>query len=592
MAVHRTRLCDRPGEPGAGDRMPIIGIDLGTTNSLVAVMRDGRPETLPNEFGEHLTPSAVAVASDGAVLVGRSAKDRLVVDQRAGRAFFKRDMGTAESYSFGGRRWTPTEFSALVLREMKRVAEMRLRQKVNLAVISVPAYFLEAQRQATMEAAQIAGLGVARILNEPTAAALAYGYGQPQKETRLLVFDIGGGTFDVTVLNIFEGVIQIAASGGESRLGGEDYTDALLDRLLSRCGLGRNHRAFGRMRQQVEVAKRHLSLHERAALVLEGHELVVGREDLEEAGREHTARLRPVVIRCLRDAGLKASDLEDVLLVGGASRMHVVKEFIRRELGREGNHVLDPDRVVALGAAVQAALCEADSAVDDMVLTDVLAHTLGISVSKELAPGHHQGGYFEPLIDRNTTVPVSRSKPFQTVYPDQDELVIEIFQGEARMVQENHLLGQLKIPGLRQRPGQKFPGGVEVRFSHDMNGLLEVEVTVLETGKKYSTVIERRPGALTPAQIQAAMQRLAPLKVHPRDRVENRARLERANRLFADLSGGGREELAMVLDAFERALQRQEEAAWEEVGRTLDAILSRYYQEEGERQPPDSGAPS
>ncbi len=572
--------------------MAIVGIDLGTTNSLVAVMRDGLPETLANELGDHLTPSAVAVAADGGILVGRAAKDRLVTEPRAGRAFFKRDMGTTSSYTFGGRTWTPTECSALVLQELKRVAGLRLGARVDRAVISVPAYFRETQRHATAEAARIAGLGVARILNEPTAAALAFGYRAPDREKRLLVFDIGGGTFDVTVLNIFEGVIEVAASGGESHLGGEDYTDALLERVLAACGLDRSHPAIGRIRQQVEVLKRNLSGREKAGLVIDAHELVVSRRELEAAGEAITARIRPVLVRCLRDAGIEAASIDDVLLVGGASRMPLVRELVRRELGREGNHALDPDRVVGLGAAVQAALCEADAHVEDVVLTDVCAHTLGIGISKELAPGHHQGGYFEPLIDRNTTVPVSRAKPFNTLHPNQDELIVEVYQGEGRMVADNQLLGKLRVDGLRHRPGQNLPGVVEVRFSYDMNGLLEVEATVLHSGRQFRTVIEERPGALTPAQIEAAIQRLAPLKTHPRDRVLNRARLERAGRLYADLSGEAREELAGLLDLFESALETGDEARWEEVGGMLDRLLSRYYREEGELQSPEGTAPS
>jgi molecular chaperone HscC len=571
--------------------MAIVGIDLGTTNSLVAVMRGGAPETLANELGDHLTPSAVAVAADGGILVGRAAKDRLVVEPRAGRAFFKRDMGTEARHDFGGRKWTPTECSALILQELKRVAELRLGAKVDRAVISVPAYFRESQRQATSEAARIAGLGVARILNEPTAAALAFGYRAPDQEKRLLVFDIGGGTLDVTVLNIFEGVIEVVASGGESHLGGEDYTDALLDRVLAECGLARTNPGVGRIRQQVEVLKRNLSARQKAGLVIGAHELVVSRGELEAAGESITARIRPVLVRCLRDANLEAAALDDVLLVGGASRMPLIRELVKRELGREGNQLLDPDRVVALGAAVQAALCEADAHVADVVLTDVCAHTLGINVSKELAPGHHQHGYFEPLIDRNTTVPTSRAKPFQTLHPNQDELIIEVYQGEGRMVADNQLLGKLKVNGLRHKSGQSFPGAVEVRFSYDMNGLLEVEATVLHSGRRFQTVIEERPGALTPKQIEAAIQRLAPLKTHPRDRVLNRARLERAGRLYADLSGPARDELAGLLDVFESALESGDEARWEEVGRTLDELLARYYREEGERQSPEPQEP-
>lgn len=569
--------------------MAIIGIDLGTTNSLVAVMRDNQPATLPNELGEHLTPSAVAVAKDGALLVGRPAWDRLVQVPDAGKAFFKRDMGTPVSYTFGGRRWTPTECSALVLNEMKRVAQLHLGKDATRAVITVPAYFRESQRQATAEAAQFAGLAVERIVNEPTAAALAYGYREPEKETKLLVFDLGGGTFDVTVLEVFSGVIEVRASGGESRLGGEDYTDALLNHLLARCDLKPGEAGHGQMRAQVETLKRRLSAREQTAITLEGHELLVSRRDLEEASAELTARIRPIVHRCLRDADLEPSHLNDILLVGGASRMHMIGAFLAAELQRKGSMTLDPDRVVALGAAVQAALCAGDAAVQDLVLTDVCAHSMGIEIGKEFAPGQIVSGYYEPLIERNTTVPVSRAKTFSAFHPQQDAILLEIYQGEARMTKDNHLLGKLNITGLA-RPGKQDPGKVEIRFTYDMSGLLEVDAKVVHSGKSFHLAIEERPGALTPRQIEAIRQRMAPLKIGPRDRVQNRARLERANRLYANLKGENRQTLTVLLDLFERALESQDETAWEAAGRHLDAFLSMHAFEEGEWQPPAGGS--
>jgi molecular chaperone HscC len=568
--------------------MAIVGIDLGTTNSLVAVMKDNQPETLPNEMGEHLTPSAVAMARDGAMLVGRAAWDRLVQDPGAGKAFFKRDMGTPATYSFGGKTWTPTECSAVVLNEMKRIAQKHLGEDVSRAVITVPAYFRESQRQATAEAAKLAGLAAERIINEPTAAALAYGYQHPEKETKLLVFDLGGGTFDVTVLEVFAGVIEVRASGGESRLGGEDYTDALLQRLMTNAGIAPKHPQIGAMRAQVESLKRRLSAREQSAVVLDGHELLVSRKDFEEAGAGLTARLRPVVLRCLRDAGLDGAKLDDVLLVGGASRMPMISKLLTAELGRAGTIRLDPDRVVALGAAVQAALCAGDAAVQDIVLTDVCSHTLGVATAREFSPGQIVPGYYEPLIERNTTVPTSRSKVMHTFDARQDSILIEIFQGEARMTKDNHALGTLRVTGLRQPAGVREPGSVDIRFTYGMSGLLEVDATVLRTGKTFHVTIEERPGALTPKQIDAIRARLAPLKVSPRDLVPNRARLERAHRLYASLRGMDRERLSEVLDQFEAALAGTDKEAWEIAGRDLDIFLGQHLLEEGEWQPPEN----
>jgi molecular chaperone HscC len=565
--------------------MTLVGIDLGTTYSSVARLADGRPQVLADERGSTLMPSAVAVAKDGALLVGSAAWDRLAHAPAAGRAFFKRDMGTSATYRFGGRKWTPTECSALVLSEMKRVAERALGRPVTEAVVTVPAYFREPQRQATCEAAAIAGLGVQRIVNEPTAAALAYGYRDPGREARLLVFDLGGGTFDVTLLHVYEGVIEVLATGGESQLGGEDYTDALLDHLVRQGGVRFPAKERGFARHEVEGAKRRLSVRDPVAIVLRGHELIVRRADLEQAGGSLTARMVPVVRRCLRDAGLAREAIDEVLLVGGATRMPLVHDLLRRELGVEGRSVFDPDQVVALGAAVQAALCADDEAVEDLVLTDVCAHTLGIEVSKELAPDKHEPGYFAPLIDRNTTIPVSRAKVFSTIHPFQDELEVVVYQGESRRVADNQRLGRLQLKNLRQGDVGGGHQSVEVRFSYDMNGLLEVEATALRTGKKERILIERRPGALTSAQVEAAMRRLAPLKVRARDRVPNRARLERAYRLYTQLSGLAREQLAEQLDVFESALESGDPSAVAYAGEVLDRLLADHPFEEGEWQP-------
>ena len=387
----------------------MIGIDLGTTNSLVAILANGEPTTLANELGEDLTPSAVAVAADGALLVGRAAKDRLIAAPHSGKAFFKRDMGTPISYNFGGRHWSPVECSALVLKEMKRIAEMHLGTPVESAVITVPAYFHDQQRQATLDAAKIAGLRVDRLLNEPTAAALAYGFRAGDELNTLLVFDLGGGTFDVTVLECFDGVVEVKASSGESRLGGEDYTDALVAWINQEFQWSPIENERLRWREQIEQVKRLLSRHEAAVMPVAGKEVRIERADFMKATAGLTARLRPVVRRALRDSQLTPAQLDAVLLVGGASRMPVVTDQLHEDLGLPPNTSLDPDRVVALGAAIQQGLCTGNAAVRDLVLTDVCPHTLGVEVGKQLTPGNIENGFFSPLIERNTTLPTSRS---------------------------------------------------------------------------------------------------------------------------------------------------------------------------------------
>ena len=558
----------------------MVGIDLGTTNSLVAHFVDGRPEILLNDLDEGLTPSVVAVAQDGTLLVGRAAKDRLINAPESGQAFFKRDMGTAVTYQFGGRRWTPVECSAVVLREMKRVAELRLGHAVESAVITVPAYFLDQQRQATVEAAQIAGLKVERLLNEPTAAALAYGHQENPDLSTLLIFDLGGGTFDVTILECFEGVVEVKSSAGESRLGGEDYTDALGKWLRQKGEWKPEAIAALRWREMVEQVKRELSAGETATIMIQGKELTVSRADFVAATRELTARLRPVVRRCLSDAGITPAHLDGVLLVGGASRMPLVVSSLTEDLLQEPSRTLDPDRVVALGAAVQAALIGRQAAVRDLVLTDVCPHTLGVAVTKQLAPGQMQEGYFSPLIDRNTTVPVSRSDLFHTLHPQQDEILLQVYQGEGRMVKDNQKIGQVRVTGLKTHAGQKQPGEIDVRFTYDMNGILEVEVTILHSGKKVTEVFEQRPGTMSKEEIREAIERLSPLKVHPRDTPPHRARLERAERLYQDLRSVERSILTSLIDQFERALSTQESGHIRTAAAELDSFMSPYFRDD------------
>lgn len=563
----------------------MIGIDLGTTNSLVAVFEKGGPRVLANELGEELTPSVIATSEDGGFLVGRAAKDRIILDPKSGVACFKRDMGTPARYRFGGKEWNPVTCSALILAEMKRIAEMNLGTKVSSAVITVPAYFHDQQRQATIEAAKIAGLTVDRIINEPTAAALAYGYRHPDQETRILVFDLGGGTFDVTLLEIFDGVVEVKSSAGESRLGGEDYTDALCQWLETKHAWKPELAQAGNWRQRVEVAKRMLAVHPVATVSLDHRLVEVTRQDLQEASASLTARLRPVVSRCLRDGNTSSTEIDDVLLVGGASRMALVHDFIRDQLKRITRIRIDPDRVVALGAAVQAGLSANDDAVSDIVLTDVCPHSLGVELTKDAGHGRLESGYFAPIIDRNTTVPVSRSRVFNTLHPQQDHVQLEVFQGEARMTRENQKIGQIQVGGLRHQAGQKHPGEIDVRFTYDMNGILEVEVTVLSSGIKKRLVVEQRPGSLSKREIDEALARLQPLKLHPRDLLPNRARLERANRVYAELVGPARDHLTAVVDPFESALESQDPLLIKQTAAVLDSFLRGFYEHEGESQP-------
>jgi len=332
-----------------------------------------------------------------------------------------------------------------------------------------------------------------------------------------------------------------------------------------------------RFRAEVEQVKRALTTGQSTTVTIKGAAVEVTRKDFGEATHELTQRLRPVVRRCIRDAQLTKQHLDGVLLVGGASRMPVVSAVLLDELDLEPNRSLDPDRVVALGAAVQAALCARNEAVKDLVLTDVCPHSLGVEVSKVMANQVHDG-YFSPIIDRNTTVPLSRSERFNTLHAEQDEIFLKVYQGESRLVRENQRIGEIRVKGMKQRSGQKDAGVIDVRFSYDMNGILEVEVTILHSGQKISEVFEQRPGTLSKADIAEAIARLKPLKTHPRDSLPNRARLERANRLWSDVKGEERDVLTMLIDHFERSLASQDNARIREAGEELDSFLKPYFQ--------------
>jgi molecular chaperone HscC len=555
----------------------MIGIDLGTTNSLVSVCDENGPRVLANELGEDLTPSVVAVAEDGAVLVGRAAKDRLITNPEAGQAFFKRDMGTTTTYAFGGRQWSPVECSAVVLREMKRIAETHLGREVDSAVITVPAYFHDQQRQATVNAASIAGLRVERLLNEPTAAALAYEFNREDDLNTLLVFDLGGGTFDVTVLECFDGVVEIKASSGDGRLGGEDYTEALIAWMAKELGQAAPNDQQMRWRNVVEHLKRRFTTEETVEVQIGEKKVPISRADFIDATNHITMRLWPAVRRALNDAQLTLKQIDAVLLVGGASRMPAVQDMVRHDLGTEPQRSLDPDRVVALGAAVQQALCVGGSAVRDIVLTDVCPHSLGVEVAKALLPGHSQPGYFDPILDRNTTVPVSRSRNYRTLHPQQEQVMLKVFQGESRLTKENHLIGMIRIDGLKSAQDDPQGGMFEVRFTYDMNGILEVEVTISSNGKKLTEVFEQRPGTMTREQIAEALKLLGSLKQHPRESPANRALIERAHRLFTELTGLLRDALTQELDQFEAALESQDPKLISAASDSLDAFMKPYF---------------
>ncbi|HEX7867092.1 MAG TPA: molecular chaperone HscC [Variovorax sp.] len=562
----------------------IVGIDLGTTNSLIAVWRDGQSVLIPNGLGDTLTPSCVSIDEDGTVLVGRAARDRLQTHPDRTAAVFKRYMGSDKTLRLGKREFRPEELSALVLKALKADAEAALGEPVTEAVITVPAYFSDAQRKATRTAGQMAGLRVDRLLNEPTAAALAYGMHNMGAETRFLVFDLGGGTFDVSILEMFEGVMEVRASAGDNFLGGEDFVAVLIDLFFERRGLKASLRKDAHFMQQLtgaaEAVKRALSSQPKAMLSVwhDGtqHTLDLDESTLEQACATLLKRLRTPVERALRDANLRSGQLDNIVLAGGATRMPIVRRLVTTMFGRFPSIDFNPDEVVALGAAVQAGLKARDAALKEVVMTDVSPYSLGVEVSMRISEATSSPGHFDPIIERNSPVPISRVKTYFPTSKGQFLVDLNIFQGEARMVRDNIHLGQLRVelPGIAAEES-----GVDVRFTYDVNGLLQIEATVQKTQQKSSVLIEGNPGLLSESEIAERLKALDELKIHPRDTLENRTLLARAERLYQQLRGDVRAWLGAQIREFERLLASQDKRVIAPAQRQLEAQLNHIERE-------------
>ena len=564
----------------------IIGIDLGTTNSLVAVWRDGKASIIPNALGKNLTPSCVGIDDDGTVLIGEAAHARLQTHPHMTAALFKRYMGSERKTTLGKQVFRPEELSSMVLRALKDDAENYLGHKVTEAIITVPAYFSDAQRNATRVAGQLAGLKVERLLNEPTAAALAYGIQDTQRETKFLVFDLGGGTFDVSILELFEGVMEVRASAGDNFLGGEDFVTALVDAFIVRSGLvkAQNGQELTgsqrqRLRDEAERAKRTLSDEPTAnmSFMFDGAEYKweVTEEILANLCEPLMQRLRTPVERALRDATIKASELDSVVLAGGATRMPLVRKLASRMFGRFPMIHLDPDEAIALGAAVQAGLKMRDAALNEVVMTDVAPYSLGIAIARQFGPNNYEGGHFLPIIERNSTVPVSRVENVTTIGDFQKELSVKVYQGEARLVSDNIYLGTLTFPIPGKKAGEI---SADVRFTYDVSGVLEAEVTVLPTQEVHKLVITENAGVMTAAEIEKRLGELSELKIHPRDRIENRTLVAQADRLYEQLLGQEREYLAQYVAAFQSVLDKQDPIATK---RARESLVQAMRQLEG-----------
>lgn len=496
----------------------IIGIDLGTTNSVVSIMEGGEPRVIANQEGSRTTPSVIAFTTKGETLVGEPAKRQAVTNPQNTIYSIKRFMGRRHneveseekmvSYKVMGaaadyvkvnvhdKEYTPPEISALVLRKLKEAAENYLGHKVNKAVITVPAYFNDAQRQATKDAGQIAGLEVARIINEPTAAALAYGLDR-KKEEKICVFDLGGGTFDVSILEVGDELVEVLSTNGDTHLGGDNFDEVLIDYIAAEfqkeqsIDLRKDPMALQRLREAAEKAKKELSTQQSTDINLpfitadasgaKHLQLSISRAKFEELVDPLVERCRQPVLNALKDAKLKPGDIHEIVLVGGSIRVPKVQKLVRDMFGKEPHQGVNPDEVVSLGAAIQGGIIAGD--VKDVVLLDVTPLSLGIET---------EGGIMTVLVERNTTIPTTKTETFSTASDNQPAVTVRVFQGERKMATDNRLLDEFNLDGIPAAP--RGVPQIEVKFDIDVNGILSVSAKDKASGKEHSVQIKQSSG--------------------------------------------------------------------------------------------------
>ncbi|MCP4540823.1 MAG: Hsp70 family protein [Chloroflexi bacterium] len=520
----------------------IVGIDLGTTNSGVAIVRDGAPQMIPNG-SERIIPSVVGYSPSGQWLVGTPARNQYVLSPESTIRSIKREMGTDIRVQLAGREYSPQEVSAFILRELKSIAEKNLGHEITDAVITVPAYFPDAARQATRDAGQIAGFNVRRIINEPTAAALAYGLNMAEDQM-VLVYDLGGGTFDVSLVELMGGIVEVRASHGNTRLGGDDFDQLVAEDLAKqfkkqhKVDLREDRRAWARLLRAAEMAKIELSAHpftwikeeylaEKKGVPLH-LEREISRHEFKESIDDLLDQTLDSVDRVMKDAQVTADELTQVILVGGSTRIPAIWELISNYLDVEPHMSINPEEAVALGAGVQAAIIDGQPI--DAILVDVTPYSLGIAVA-ELHFGRMITDRYSVLIRRNTTIPVTKEEIYTTVHPEQDTVEIEVYQGESQIASQNTLLDKFKVTDLEaEEPGELAK--VTVRFDFDVNGILTITAQDRHTGKKKDITVEASMARLSESEILQAQTRVSATDKAVELSAEMLALLEQAQQLL------------------------------------------------------------
>ena len=582
----------------------IIGIDLGTTNSCVAVMEGGKPTVIANTEGARTTPSVVAFTKNGERLVGEPAKRQAVTNAEKTISSIKRDMGTDRGRTIDGKKYSPQQISAMILQKLKADAENYLGEKVTEAVITVPAYFNDAQRQATKDAGKIAGLEVKRIINEPTAAALAYGLDN-EKEQKIMVYDLGGGTFDVSIIEIGDGVIEVLATSGDNRLGGDDFDQKVTDWMLAEfrkaegVDLSNDKMALQRLKEAAEKAKKELSSATTTNINLpfitatsEGpkhFDMTLTRAKFDELTHDLVERTAIPVQNALRDAGLSASELSKVLLVGGSTRIPAVQDKVKMLTGHEPNKSLNPDECVALGASIQGGKLAGDAGAGEILLLDVTPLSLSIET---------MGGIATRLIERNTTIPTKKSQIFSTAADNQTAVDINVVQGERQFARDNKSLGQFRLDGIP--PAMRGVPQIEVTFDIDANGIVNVSAKDLGTGKEQHITITAG-SSMSDAEIERAVKEAAEFEAQDKKRKEaidtrneadsfvfqtEKALNEVGDKISADEKAGVEAELANVKAILDRTANQEMsesdvdelKAAKEKLMTSAQALFTKMYE--------------
>lgn len=535
--------------------MAIIGIDLGTTNSLAAVWKDGISTLIPNALGQFLTPSIVFAEENGSVWAGAMAKEKLLHSPDRGAASFKRHMGTEKVFHIGNRRFTPQELSSLILKQLKQDAEAFLGEPVEEAVISVPAYFNDEQRYATREAGLLAGLKVERLVNEPSAAALACRMQTGEENSEFLVIDFGGGTLDVSVVECFEQIIEIQAVSGDNHLGGNDFDQCIAEHFCRE-----HHLVFEELSaeektlllKRAEQCKRALTGTSAAMMEFERNSEKLGlfltQAQLIEICAPLLTRLDGIIRRAMRDARKHISDIDQIVLVGGSCRMPAVQQYIATILGKKPYLAGNPDETVALGVGIYAGIKERKDGIKDVILTDICPFTLGVGVLGDRSPDDL---LMSPLIERNSVLPVSKTGVYTTTRDFQSKIIIRVFQGESMNCRDNLFLGSLELPVPPARQGME---DVLVRFTYDINGILQVEVQNRK-GETAETVIVSKRFRMSGEELNARVKELQKVKLNQAEDAGAQLLIARGERLYTETTGRDRETIVALLKWFSDILK-------------------------------------